>query len=145
MHRTITADIDAPPQRVFDIVSDLETYAEWLDVVDSAEPAPADSTDAGPAWFVTIKAKIGPFARSKRLRMVRTEQTETSARFERHELDGREHSAWTMESVVAEGPRGSTVSMELSYDGGLWDGPLDAILGSVAGGAGDQLAAYATR
>lgn len=145
MHRTITADIEAPPQRVFDIVSDLETYAEWLEIVDSAEPAPADSSDRGPAWFVTIKAKIGPFARSKRLRMVRVDQTESSARFERHELDGRTHSAWTMESVVEEGPKGSNVSMDLRYDGGLWDGPLDVILGSAADGAGDRLAAYATR
>ncbi len=144
MHRTITAEITASPERVFEIVSDLETYSEWLDLVTISEPAPADSTDPGPAWFVTIRAKVGPFARSKRLRMVRTELTDSTARFERHELDGREHSAWVMASKVDEGRAGASVSMELSYDGGLMDGPIEKILGGVVDGAGDKLSDYAT-
>ncbi len=145
MHRTITAEITASPERVFEIVSDLETYREWLDLVTVSDPAPADSSDAGPAWFVTIRAKVGPFARSKRLRMVRTELSDHTARFERHELDGREHSAWVMQSTVENGPSGARVSMVLDYDGRLMDGPIEAILGAVMNTAGDKLSEYAAR
>ncbi len=143
MHRTITADVTATPQRVLDIVSDLSTYAEWLDLVTSVEPAPSESDESGPAWFVTLRAKVGPFARSKRLRMVRTESTDTGARFDRREVDRRDHSAWTMASEVTEGPAGSVVAMELSYDGKLFSGPLEAILDAASHDAGQKLSDYA--
>ncbi len=138
------ADVAADPERVLEIVSDLATYPEWLELVSAADRAPGETTDAGPAWFITLKAKVGPFSRSKRLRMVRTNQDDTSVRFERFEVDRRDHSAWVMESVVSEGPEGSVVSMELTYDGKLFTGPLETILGSVAGDAGPRLSDYAS-
>ena len=65
-------------------------------------------------------------------------------RFERREIDGRDHSAWTLEaSVEADGDRTSTVTMDLRYDGKLWTAPLEPILGSIIADAGPGLEAYA--
>ncbi len=145
MHRTITATVSAEPQVVLDIVSDLSTYPEWLELVSSVDEAPSESDENGPAWFVTLRAKVGPFARSKRLRMVRTRTTDTGATFERHEVDRSDHSAWTMTSDVEEGPGGTVLSIGLTYDGKLFTGPLDAILDAATKDAGTKLSAYATR
>jgi hypothetical protein len=48
-------------------------------------------------WDVELRARLGPLARSKRLRMVRTvRDPETfTATFERDQADGRNHSPWT--------------------------------------------------
>lgn len=134
MQRTITADLNAPPQRVFEMLSDLTQYPEWLDLVADAEPAPAADGDTGPAWFITLRAKVGPFARSKRLRMQRTVADEpTHLVFERREIDGREHAGWTLEvqidDAAAPAPGPTPVTVELRYDGGLWTAPLEGVLG----------------
>ena len=48
--------------------------------------APGDE----PAWEVELRARVGPFARSKRLRMALTEMvTDRLVVFERAEIDGR--------------------------------------------------------
>ena len=95
MQRAFSATTEATPEALFDVVGDIRTYPHWLDVV--SDVAPADQADA---WLVTLKARVGPFARSKRLRMVRTVHEPAkggqpaSVRFERQEVDGREHSDW---------------------------------------------------
>ena len=58
-------------------LADLSTYPEWLALVTEAEPQ-GDHT-----WLVTLRARLGPLARSKRLRMVRTQLLDDSVRFER--------------------------------------------------------------
>ena len=81
----VVADLDAPypATLVWEVVSDLGTYPDWLDIVGKAVPA----GDA--AWTVDLRGKVGPFARSKRLRMVRTlAQAPNRVLFEREELDG---------------------------------------------------------
>ena len=148
MHQTVTAPVAAPRERVAAIISDLATYPDWLDLVTAADPA--DGDDEQPAWLVTIRAKVGPFARSKKLRMVRTVDDRsgntTAYRFERRELDGRDHSAWTLDAAVSPDATGkSSVTMDLRYDGGLWTAPLEPILGSFISGAGADLEAYANR
>lgn len=153
MHQNVTASVAAPASRVAGIIGDLGTYADWLDLVVAATPlledTPDDPTDR-PAWLVTIRAKVGPFARSKQLRMVRTVEDHTADRstfrFERSETDGRQHSAWTLEATVEpSGENHCFVTMDLRYDGGLWTAPLEPILGSVIDDAGPGLEAYATR
>jgi Polyketide cyclase / dehydrase and lipid transport len=130
VQRHITADIDAPPASLFDVVADLGSYPHWLDLVARVEPAPADARDEGTAWFVTLRAKVGPFARSKRLRMVRTvADSPTHVRYERREHDNREHSSWVMDAQVGAVGAGSRVDIVLSYGGRLWSGPLEAVLG----------------
>ncbi len=154
MHQTTTASVAAPIERIAEIIGDLGTYPSWLDLVTAATPDEAQSPDDHPSWLVTIRAKVGPFARSKKLRMVRTsvDRSEAGAtfRFERREIDGRNHSGWTLEaSVATNGDRGlavdlgSTVIMDLRYDGGLWTAPLEPILGSIIADAGPGLEAYA--
>ncbi len=147
MHQTTTADVTAPHDRVAEIVGDLGTYPSWLALVTAATPD--DGPDPSrPAWLVTIRATIGPFARSKKLRMVRVQADRDDAgaafRFERQELDGRDHSAWTMTASVEPNGHGSTVTMDLRYDGGLWTAPLEPVLGSFIADAGPGLEAYAT-
>lgn len=143
MHRTITANVTAEPQRVLDIVSDLSTYPEWLELVSTVDTTGSESDEDGPAWFVTLRAKVGPFSRSKRLRMVRTATTNTGAHFDRREVDRRDHSAWTMTSDVEEGPDGTLLTIGLAYDGKLFTGPLEAILDAATEDAGAKLSAYA--
>jgi len=155
VRQAFTAETAATPQDLFAVVSDLGTYPHWLDVVDAAEEVP----DTPETWVVTLKARVGPFARSKRLRMVRTELTETSVRFDRQELDGKDHSRWTLEAAVGDAPapqgtgsgggRGdggagmaSEVQLSLEYDGAMWSGLLDGVLNAAADRATKKLQAY---
>lgn len=143
MQTTITADISAPPERLHSIVSDLGTYSSWLGIVADVETTESVDGDPGPAWLVTLRAKIGPFARSKRLRMTRTSLTDDIVVFERREIDERDHSNWKLTSTVSEGEAGSHLAMDLSYDGRLWDTPLEVLLQSEAADASERLDAYA--
>lgn len=113
------------PEALFAWVDDLGCYPRWLDLVPRAEPdAPAEG-DPGPAWLVDLRARIGPLARSKRLRMVRTvHDTPRVARFERLEHDGREHSSWVLQATVEPARGGSSLlTMHLHYGGAMF-GPV---------------------
>src|SRR5690606_21973377 len=87
-------------------------------------------------WFVTLRGRIGPLARSKRLRMVRTVHqppeagAEGRAVFERREVDGRDHSAWVLTATVHGDAGGSELRMDLHYGGSLWVPLLDRLLTS---------------
>lgn len=125
----------APSGPVHELVADLATYPEWLEIVRSAEPAVAADDDVGPAWSVVLQARIGPLRRSKRLRMVRVTNTPTEVRFLRHELDGRSHSEWRLEALIAESTdspdgaaTGCRLTMRLHYGGALWIPVLDRLL-----------------
>jgi hypothetical protein len=143
VQRTISAETSAPPVRLFDTMADLDTYSSWMSLIERCEPADAIADDPGPAWWVTLRAKVGPFARSKRLRMVRTHSESPSfVRFERHETDGKSHSAWVMEARVDPLEHGSRVTFDLTYSGGLWSGPLDAVLGTQVSDAVPRLREY---
>jgi hypothetical protein len=122
-----TADgvVGARPDAVRAVVGDLGTYPQWLGIVRRAESAGPD------AWTVEIGARVGPFTRAKRLRMVRT----GPLRFERAEEDGRPHAAWVLAGGVepaasegdSEGER-SRVQMTLHYAGGVALPGLDLVL-----------------
>ena len=141
---TFAATIDAPGERVYPIVADLTRYPDFLDIVSKVEPT---EDGDGTAWWVTPRAKIGPFARSKRLRMVQTAaEPGRLIRFERAEVDGRDHSTWVLEAQVApgdDGPESSLVTMALGYGGGLWSGAIEAVLQSEAEEATERLRALA--
>lgn len=124
-------ETDADPQRLFDIVADLGTYPDWLDIVPTAEPAAADDGDPGPAWMVDLRAQVGPLRRSKRLRMVRSEHVGPErAVFERRELDDRSHSRWVLTADVHKESDGGPclLRMGLHYGGSLWVPLLDRLL-----------------
>src|SRR4051812_6540970 len=99
----LQADLSAPcdPVTLFSWVSDLTRYPEWLEIVTQAHPG-----DDG-SWAIDLRGRMGPLARTKRLRMIRAELTEPLGQaepkrvvFERAELDGRDHSPWTLTAEV---------------------------------------------
>ena len=135
----IVAEMDArcASEELFEWVEDLSRYPRWLEIVTRAEPladdsAPGDPAGVEPSWAVDLRGRIGPLARSKRLRMIRTRHdVPRSVRFERAELDGRTHSPWVLEADVGaiEGPEvGSRLTMRLSYGGGLFGPVLERVL-----------------
>ncbi len=146
----IVAEMEAEcaPAQLFAWVDDLSRYPEWLEIVTRAEPeapspagtagepagspapgsGPVADTD-GAAWAVDLRGRVGPLARSKRLRMVRTLHAPPHrVRFERVELDGRNHSPWTLEASVDGSGTTSRLSMSLRYGGGLFGPVLERIL-----------------
>jgi hypothetical protein len=79
--------------------------------------------------MVELRGRIGPLARSKRLRMVRTvHEPGRHARFERRELDGRDHSAWMLDAVVKASGRESTLVMSLHYGGSFGGSLIEKLL-----------------
>ena len=124
-------DAPCPPELLFAWVEDLTTYPSWLDIVPRAAPdAASDDDGALPAWTVELRGRLGPLARSKRLRMVRTvHEPHTRVAFERRELDGRSHSPWVLRAEVEPTADGSRLTMHLHYGGGMWGSVLERLLG----------------
>lgn len=125
MHVQSTVSLDASTVEVFPFISDLDRYSEWMPLVHMARP------DGDGAWLVDLRAKVGPLARSKRLRMVRMEMlTPTSSGengkvvFERSEVDGKKHSPWILTVHVHAVGESSRVDVDLQYQGTLWTGGL---------------------
>ncbi|MFT3854325.1 MAG: SRPBCC family protein [Ilumatobacteraceae bacterium] len=124
----VTAALDAPcpPAELFALIEDLGSYPRWLELVHRAEPEqPSAATAASAtAWRVDLRARLGPLARSKRLRMERTEHDGDMGRvrFERRELDGRRHAPWVLTATVEPDGDGSALTMHLHYGGKLWTG-----------------------
>ncbi len=118
--RSLTADVE--PHALFVHVDDIADYPAWMPLVHEVERLDGDPT----AWMVELRARVGPFARSKRLRMERTELVlDRTAVFERREADGREHSRWVLRADLDVDADGRTVlTMSMSYDGSLWAGPI---------------------
>jgi hypothetical protein len=81
-------------------------------------------------WDVELRAKVGPFARSKRLRMARSQcEPHSNVVFNRVESDQRDHAPWVLSVVVLPGSGGSKVTIKLEYGGRLWTaGVLERIL-----------------
>ena len=121
----LQASLDAPcsPAELFAWVDDLTCYPQWLSIVTRAEP------DGDGAWIVDLRGRVGPLARSKRLRMTRTTlEPDHLVVFERDERDGRHHSPWVLRAVVEPTASGSHLEMSLHYGGGLWASMLERML-----------------
>lgn len=121
----VAVDLAAPypPERVYPWVADLGRYPGWLDIVQRARP------DGSDRWIIDLRARLGPLARSKRLRMARTvEEPGRRVRFEREETDGRDHSAWVLQGVLTPEPNGCRLAMSLHYDGGRLAPVLERLL-----------------
>ena len=107
------------PEKLFASISDLVNYESWLEIVHSVKLFDANS------WTVELRARLGPFARSKRLRMVRTSCIEpNSVVFERVEKDERRHSSWVLSATVSKTTTGSSLETKLHYSGSLFTGGL---------------------
>ncbi len=124
-------DTSGPVERLRPWVSDLDRYPDWLSIVPRAERDASDGSSgaaARPAWAVELRAKLGPLARSKRLRMERTVDDPGHVRFERAEVDGKDHSAWVLDAQVEAVEGGSRLTMRLHYGGALGGGVLERLL-----------------
>lgn len=127
MRTSESIDLTASPADVFELVAELHRYPGWLPLVHAAVPV---GDGAVPAWEVEIRARVGPLARSKRLRMERTDLVDRRlAVFERAELDGREHARWALRAELEPIVSGTRLTMHLAYDGALWTaGVLERLL-----------------
>jgi len=91
------------------------------------EVASTVSIEGQLSWDVELQAQVGPFARSKRLRMVRVaHEPPFRVVFERAETDGRHHSPWRLAVLLdsAEASGETTITMQLTYGGNLWTGAV---------------------
>lgn len=123
MHTTESIVVTAARPDVFAAVERLDAYPAWLPLVHAAEPDVAAPADGGPAWTVELRAKVGPLARSKRLRMVRVENVpDRLVVFSRAEVDGRQHADWRLRAELADVAGGTELTMHLAYGGTLWTG-----------------------
>jgi carbon monoxide dehydrogenase subunit G len=123
MQYSSSVQLGVPKELVVPYVADLSQYQLWMPLIHGVEPAGEN------VWNVELRAKVGVFARSKRLTMVRTVHTDHQLVFERQENDGRQHASWIMEVSLADDPNGCRVTIHLSYGGTLWTaGVLDKIL-----------------
>jgi hypothetical protein len=123
--------VPGPASVIFTLVNDLSTYPQWLRLVHEVAPeqmsiSPPSDGATSTAWTVELRARIGPFARSKQLRMVRSASVpDELVVFERGELDGRDHANWTLRAELTPVSDGMTrLTMHLAYDGRLWTGGL---------------------
>lgn len=126
VHASLEAICD--PDVLFGFVDDLAKYPDWMDLVHAAVAVP----ERAATWDTELRARLGPLARSKRLRMVRTEHDPDRriVRFERREDDGREHSPWILSATVSAeltsdaGAAPCVLDVGLHYGGALWTGGL---------------------
>lgn len=125
VHATLEAPCRA--EALFTYVDDLALYPLWMDLLHRVEREGTDES----VWQVELQARVGPFARSKRLRMRRTVHDLSAHRvvFERAETDGRTHSPWVLRAEVLERDGLSALHMHLHYGGALWTaGVLERVL-----------------
>ena len=129
--------VPAPADEVFALVDRLPAYLGWMGLVHEVIELEPDSTGpegvSRPAWDVELRARVGPLARSKRLRMVRTVHDPVRAAvFERQEVDGRSHAPWVLTALVEPLSQPSVemsqpsveLTMRLAYGGSLWTGAV---------------------
>ncbi len=125
MNYSSSVDVPVAIDAVRPFVEDLAAYPTWMPMVHDVV-----AVDDG-AWSVELRAKVGVFARSKKLRMRRTMNEENIIVFERDEDDNRQHSPWVMRVSLSPSAVGTNVTIDLSYGGSLWTaGILDRVLAS---------------
>ena len=125
MNYSSSVDVPVALDAVRPFVEDLAAYPTWMPMVHDVV-----AVDDG-VWSVELRAKVGVFARSKKLRMRRTMNEENIIVFERDEDDNRQHSPWVMRVSLSPSAMGTNVTIDLSYGGSLWSaGILDRVLAS---------------
>ncbi len=136
MEIKLDATLDAAPAAVLAEVGDLPGYPEWHGMVHRVEVD-------GDGWLVDLGGRLGPFKKSKRVRMVRAaDEVPGQVRFVRVERDRTDHGGWELEATVepaaGEGP--CTLHFRLSYDGSSpLIGVLEPVLRAETERSGDRL------
>lgn len=120
----VVASVEVPvsPEVLFRYISDLANYPRWLELVHSATAVDDLVDKTRPTWQVELQARIGVFARSKRLRMTRTIcDAPNLVVFERNEQDSRKHAEWVLRATVNATPVGAELVTNLNYSGKLFN------------------------
>jgi hypothetical protein len=125
MDLTATLDAACSLEQLRDWVGDLSRYPDWLTIVPRAD---LEEVSEPRAWAVELRAKVGPIARSKRLRMIRTIDEPGHIRFEREEVDGRSHSSWVLDAQLESIEIGTRLTMGLHYGGSFGAGLFERLL-----------------
>lgn len=128
MNYEVETDLPVEVGVVLPFINDLTKYPLWMGLVHDVAPADADG-----GHQVELRGKVGPFARSKRLRMVRVAESDPlHIRFERQERDGRGHGQWVLQAVVRAIDEGvspmTRLSITLQYEGRLWSAVVERVL-----------------
>jgi hypothetical protein len=128
MNYEVETDLPVDIGAVLPYIQDLTKYPLWMGLVHAVAPLDDDG-----GHEVELRGKIGPFARSKRLRMVAVAQASPHrVRFERSEHDGRDHARWilqaTMSAVGTDPSPVTRVSITLLYEGRLWSPVVERVL-----------------
>lgn len=150
MDVTVELACHAGASAVHAVVADLATYPSWLDIVARCSAVDAAPGETEPAWLIDLRGQMGPLRRTKRLRMARVLDEADRVRFERRELDGRKHSAWTLSAQIAppepeSANDGVILTMRLHYGGSLWLPVLDRLLSDEIERSAPRLAALVER
>lgn len=129
MIQVVEVDLPVSAHVLESVIGDLTTYPRWMGLVHSVSPA----DDLG-GYRVELRGKIGPFARSKVLRMERMDDS-GRIRFVRRELDGRAHGRWELEAQItssqitsSQTSSESTLTMTLLYEGRWWTSVVEKLL-----------------
>lgn len=128
MNYEVETDLPVGVGAVLPFVDDLSKYQLWMGLVHDVSPIDADG-----GHQVELRGKIGPFARSKRLRMVRVAESDPlRVRFERRERDGRQHGRWVLTAHLREVGEDDSpltrLSVILHYEGRLWSPVVERVL-----------------
>jgi len=80
-------------------------------------------------WIVELRVSLGPFARSKQLRMERSVDDDEHIMFTRNESDGRKHAHWELRFDMSDVGSQTSVTAVLEYQGTMWTpGPVEDAL-----------------
>ncbi len=120
MQTQVTVDVAAQGSEVFAVMADLSNYRELIPLVHSVKQVASSEPWL---WEVELRAKVGPFARSKKLTMTRTvNESPNRLVFARHETDNRDHAQWTLSVDITDAGAATQISLHLLYGGRLWTG-----------------------
>ena len=141
MRRTETVTVQAEIEHAYSVLSELTTYTEWLNFIDSVEPVESEDDLV---WMLVLKAQLGPFSRMKKLRMARvTSEPRKLIRFERKEISGRDASDWSIDINFKELDLKTTeIAFVVSYSGKFWTRTLETVFNTYVDQARTDLKAY---
>ena len=104
-----TVELAASMEAVRPLLRDLSTYPKWVPIVSSV------TQDGEQHWIVELRVSIGPFARSKQLRMERSVDNDEHIMFTRNESDGRQHAHWELRFDMSDVGSQTSVTAVLEY------------------------------
>ena len=141
MRRTETVTVQAEIEHAYSVLSELTTYTEWLNFIDSVELV--ESVD-DLVWMLVLKAQLGPFSRMKKLRMARVaSEPRKLIRFERKEISGRDASDWSIDVKFKQLDLETTeLTFVVSYSGKFWTRTLETVFNTYVDQARTDLKAY---